>query len=159
MIRAPKIRLIGSAGEQLGLYTPESALKMAEDEGLDLVEISPKSDPPVCKIMDYGKYKYEQQKKLQESKKKQTVTVVKEIKLRPTTDQHDLEFKMKHVRRFIEDKDKAKITIQFRGREMAYVERAKATLNKIVADLIDIAVAESSPKVEGRTLSVILAPK
>lgn len=159
MIRVPKIRVIGPDGEQIGVLTPDEAMKIAEDQGFDLVEISPKAEPPVCKIMDFGKYKYEMQKKQQESKKKQTVTVLKEIKLRPATEQHDLEFKMKHARRFIEEKDKVKITIQFRGREMAYVDRAKLMLNKIVKDFEDVAVAETSPKIEGRTLSVILGPK
>ncbi len=159
MIRVPKIRVIGPDGEQIGVLTPDEAMKIAEDQGFDLVEISPKAEPPVCKIMDFGKYKYETQKKQQESKKKQTVTVLKEIKLRPATEQHDLEFKMKHARRFIGEKDKVKITIQFRGREMAYVDRAKLMLSKIVKDFEDVAVAETSPKIEGRTLSVILGPK
>jgi len=159
MIRSPQIRVIDSDGEQLGLMTPDGARKLADEQGLDLVEISPNSKPPVCKIMDYGKYKYEKQKKEQESKKKQTKVVVKEIKMRPNTDVHDIDFKVKHVRRFIEHKDKAKITIQFRGREMAHMDRARENLTKIIEGLADIAEPEASPKVEGRTLSVILAPK
>lgn len=139
--------------------SPAEAFRIAEEEGFDLVEISPNVKPPVCKIMDYGKYKYLQQKKTQESKKKQTKILVKEIKMRPNTDSHDIEFKMNHVRRFLQHKDKAKITIQFRGREMAHMDRARDILNKIVADLADVAVAEMSPKIEGRTLSIILAPK
>jgi translation initiation factor IF-3 len=155
----PRVRVIGADGSQLGILTPQEAMKIASEDGLDLVEISPTADPPVCKIMDYGKYKYEKQKKLNESKKKQVVTQVKEIKLRPNTDDHDIEFKMNHVRRFLEQKDKAKITIQFRGREMQYVDRAKAMLIKIIKDLETVAEPEVMPKIEGRTLSVILAPK
>lgn len=158
-IRVPQIRVIGSTGEQLGVMTPEEARRIAMDEGLDLVEISPTAKPPVCKIMDYGKHKYEKQKKEQENRKKQVKVVVKEIKLRPNTDSHDIEFKMNHVRRFIEDKDKAKITIQFRGREMAHMDRARANLKRIIDGLADIATPETEPRVEGRTLSVILGPK
>ena len=158
-IRVPEIRVIASDGEQLGIMSPMEAMRIADGEGLDLVEISPTAKPPVCKIMDYGKYKYEQQKKEHESKRKQVKVTVKEIKMRPNTDAHDIEFKMNHVRRFIEHKDKAKISIQFRGREMMHMDRAKEMLNKIVLDLADVAVAEMAPKLEGRTLSVILAPK
>lgn len=151
--------MIASDGAQLGVMTPSDAMKISEDEGLDLVEISPTAKPPVCKIMDYGKYKYELKKKEQQNKKKQVKISVKEIKLRPNTDAHDISYKMDHVRRFLQDKDKAKITIQFRGREIAYMDRAKQTLEKIVLDLADVGVAEMSPKVEGKTLSVILVPK
>jgi translation initiation factor IF-3 len=158
-IRVPKIRVIGAEGEQVGIMTPQEAMKMADEYGLDLVEISPTADPPVCKIMDYGKFKYEQQKKQQESKKKQTTIALKEIKLRPNTDTHDLEFKVNHVRRFLEQKDKAKISIQFRGREMQHIDRAKETMKKIIATLQDIGEPEKAPAMEGRTLSVIIAPK
>lgn len=143
----------------MGVMTPSDAMKIAEEEGLDLVEISPTAKPPVCKIMDYGKYKYEQKKKEQQNKKKQVKISVKEIKLRPNTDVHDISYKMDHVRRFLQDKDKAKITIQFRGREIAYMDRARQTLEKIVLDLADVGVPELAPKVEGKTLSVILVPK
>lgn len=139
--------------------SPDEARKIAEEEGLDLVEISPTAKPPVCKIMDYGKYKYEKQKKEQESRKKQTKVVVKEIKLRPSTDVHDVNFKMKHVRRFLEHKDKAKIIIQFRGREMAHMNRGQEMLNRIISELSDVGQPEVAPRVEGRTLSVVLAPK
>ena len=158
-IRVPKIRVIGAEGDQLGIMTPMEAMKIADEYGLDLVEISPTADPPVCKIMDYGKYKYELQKKQQESKKKQVVIQLKEIKLRPNTDSHDLDFKMNHVRRFLEEKDKAKISIQFRGREMQHVDRAKETMKKIIEGLKDIGEPEKAPTMEGRTLSVIIAPK
>ncbi|EKD50174.1 MAG: translation initiation factor IF-3 [uncultured bacterium] len=158
-IRVPEIRVIGSQGDQLGVMTPFDAYKLAQEEGLDLVEISPTAKPPVCKIMDYGKFKYEKQKKEQESKKKQIKVVVKEIKLRPATDKHDIEVKMNHVRRFIAEKDKAKITMQFRGREMMHMDRARETFAGIVQSLKDVAEPETSPKVEGRTLSVIMMPK
>ena len=158
-IRVPQIRVIGADGEQLGLMETRSALSLAQESGLDLVEISPTAKPPVCKIMDYGKFKYEKQKKAAESKKRQVKVVVKEIKLRPNTDSHDIEFKMKHVRKFISEKNKAKITIQFRGREMAHMDLARKNLEKIIEGLADVAEPEVMPKVEGRTLSVVLAPK
>ena len=158
-ISYPKIRVIGADGDQLGVMTPAEAMKITDEYGLDLVEISPTADPPVCKIMDHGKYKYEQQKKVQESKKKQVVVTLKEIKLRPNTDDHDIEFKMKHVRRFLEQKDKAKITIQFRGREMQHVDRARATMKKLLTGIQDVGEPEKPPQMEGRTLSVIIAPK
>jgi translation initiation factor IF-3 len=157
-IRVPQIRVIGADGDQLGIMTPQDAMRIADEYGLDLVEISPTADPPVCKIMDYGKYKYEQQKKTQESKKKQVTITLKEIKLRPNTDTHDIEFKMKHVRRFLEEKDKVKISVQFRGREMQHVERAKKMLIKLLEDVKDLGEAEKAPTMEGRTLSVILGP-
>lgn len=155
----PQIRVIGADGDQLGVMTPQDAMKIAEEYGLDLVEISPTADPPVCKIMDYGKYKYELQKKQQESRKKQTTIALKEIKLRPNTDDHDVDFKMKHVRRFLEEKDKAKISIQFRGREMQHIDRAKKMLLQLIENVKDLGEAEKSPTMEGRTLSVIIAPK
>jgi translation initiation factor IF-3 len=158
-IRVPEIRVIGSDGSQLGLMAPIDALRMAKDEGYDLVEISPTAKPPVCKIMDYGKHKYEKQKKDHESKKKQVKITLKEIKLRPNTDKHDIEFKMKHVRRFLENKDKAKITIQHRGREMMHINRSREILKNIIEGLADVGEAEMQPKIEGRTLSVIIGPK
>lgn len=157
-IRVPEIRVIGSDGAQLGIMTPRDAMGLAQEEGLDLVEISPQAKPPVCKIMDYGKHKYEQQKKEQENKKKQVKISVKEIKLRPNTDTHDLEFKMKHVRRFIDDGDKVKVTIQFRGREMMFKDRGREILLGLVEDLKDVAEPETNPKMEGRTMSVVMGP-
>lgn len=151
--------MIAADGEQLGILLTSEALKIAEEQGYDLVEVSPNAEPPVCKIMDFGKYKYEEQKKKQESKKKQTVVVVKEIKLRPNTDTHDIDFKMKHIRRFLEGKDKAKVTMQFRGREMMYVDRGKEVLKKIITDVADLGTPEREPRMEGRMLSVILQPK
>lgn len=158
-IRVPKIRLIGSEGQQLGIFATDGAMKMAGEEGLDLVEISPNADPPVCKIMDYGKYKYLQQKKKQESKKHQVVIHVKEIKLRPNIGEHDLQFKIGHVRRFLEGKDRAKVTIQFRGREMQHIGRAREVVNRILKDTEDLGEVERPAKVEGRTLSMVLMPK
>lgn len=158
-IRVPRVRVIAADGEQLGIMAPLDAYKIAVEQGYDLVEISPTADPPVCKIMDYGKYKYEEQKKKQESKKKQIVVTVKEIKLRPNIDTHDYDFKMKHIRRFLAQKDKAKVTMQFRGREMMYVDRGKAVLNKIIKDVEDLGAPEKAPKMEGRSLSVIVQPK
>lgn len=159
MIRVPQIRLIASDGKQLGIFATDGALKLAQEENLDLVEIDPNSKPPVCKIMDYGKYKYQLQKRQHASKKHQVVVQVKEIKMRPNIDAHDVEVKVKHVRRFIEDKDKAKITIQFRGREMQHIDRAKEVLHRVIRDTEDIAAVEVQPKTEGRTLSMILMPK
>ncbi len=158
-IRVPQIRLIASDGKQLGLYATDAAWRMAQEEGLDLVEIDPNSKPPVCKIMDYGKYKYNLQKKQHENKKRQTVVHLKEIKLRPNIDEHDLMVKIKHVHRFLEDKDKAKITVQFRGREMQHMERARDVLQKVIKETEKLGEVELHPKVEGRTLSMVLIPK
>ena len=129
--------MIGSDGQQLGVFPTDEAIRMAENDGLDLVEISPNSNPPVCKIIDYGKYKYQQAKKVQEAKKHQTVIHVKEVKLRPTTDDHDFDFKVKHVKRFLEDGDKAKITVTFKGREMAYSNLGRAMLQRVLEALKD----------------------
>lgn len=154
----PQVFVIGANGEQLGPMITDAALRLAQDEGLDLVEVSPTAKPPVCKIMDYGKFRYEKQKKEQQSKKHQVKVVVKEIKLRPNTNEHDIETKLNHVRRFIAHKDKAKITIQFRGREMSHMEIARASMNKMIEALADVATPEAPPRVEGRTMSVIMTP-
>ena len=132
---------------------------MAESLQLDLVEVSPTAVPPVCRIMDFGKFKYEQSKKLQEAKKKQVHVQLKEVKLRPKTDEHDLLFKIKHVRRFIEEGNKAKVTVVFRGREITHMEIGQNALNRFVDDLQDIAVVEVKPKMEGRSMFLIVAPK
>ncbi|MBX7149362.1 translation initiation factor IF-3 [bacterium] len=157
-IRVPQIRLIGSGGEQMGLFATDGAIKIAFDEGLDLVEIDPNANPPVCKIMDYGKYKYQLQKRQHESKKKQIVVHVKEIKIRPNIDEHDIEFKLNHVRRFLEDKDKAKITLQFRGREMMHADRGKELMDKFIKGTEGLGEVETPPKMEGRNLSMVLTP-
>ena len=137
----------------------KKALELALKEELDLVEVAPNADPPVCKIMDYGKFKYQQNKRTQEAKKKQTVIQVKEIKVRPKTDEHDLQVKIRHIKRFLEEKDKAKVTILFRGREIAYADQGTKVLERIKEELKDDAVVEQAPKMEGRNMIMILAPK
>jgi translation initiation factor IF-3 len=156
MIRAPEIRVIGDDGEQLGVLTPEDAIRRAEDVGLDLVEVAPAAKPPVCRIMDYGKYKYEQKKKA--GKGKGHAASLKEVKLRPRTDQHDLDFKLKNARRFLMDGDKVKVTVMYRGREMVHREIGRKQLDKVVELLGPIAAVENPPRMEGRFLSMILVP-
>jgi len=158
-IRATEIRLIGADGEALGVISTSKALELAEQQQLDLVEVSPTAVPPVCRIMDYGKFKYQQSKKLQEAKKKQVHVEVKEIKLRPKTDDHDLMFKIKHVRRFLEEGNKAKVTLVFRGREITHIDIGRAVIERFAAELQDVAVIESQPRVDGRNMFMIVAPK
>jgi translation initiation factor IF-3 len=158
-IRAPQVRVIGSDGQQLGIFQTDAAIRLAENEGLDLVEISPNATPPVCKIIDYGKYKYQQSKKIQEAKKHQTVIHVKEVKLRPVTDDHDFDFKVRHVKRFLEHGDKAKVTVMFKGREMAYANQGRAMLERVVQAVKEVAEVELRPKMEGRNMYMILIPK
>ncbi|MBW2621923.1 MAG: translation initiation factor IF-3 [Deltaproteobacteria bacterium] len=153
------VRLIDSEGGQAGVVPIEEARTLAEEAGLDLVEVAPTSDPPVCRIMDYGKYKYEQSKKLQESKKKATVIQVKEVKIRPKTEEHDYQFKLRNIRKFLGQKNKTKVSLMFRGREMAYANLARGLLERIVQDVEDIGVVEQMPKLEGRNMIMILAPK
>lgn len=150
---------MGANSEQLGILQLSEALAMAESQQLDLVEVSPTAVPPVCRIMDYGKFKYQQSKKLQEAKKKQSHVLVKEVKLRPKTDEHDLQFKIKHVRRFLEEGNKAKITLVFRGREITHMELGVKVLERVSSELEDIAVVEFKPKMEGRNMYMIVAPK
>ena len=150
---------MGADSEQLGILPLREALALAESQQLDLVEVSPTAVPPVCRIMDYGKFKYQQSKKQQEAKKKQVQVELKEVKLRPKTDVHDLEFKVKHVRRFIEEGNKAKITVVFRGREITHQELGMAALEKFAAELADIANIEVRQKMEGRSMFMIVAPK
>lgn len=137
----------------------QEALALAESQQLDLVEVSPTAVPPVCRIMDYGKFKYQQSKKLQEARKKQVQVQVKEVKLRPKTDEHDILFKIKHVRRFLEEGNKAKITVVFRGREITHMNLGQNALDRFVDDLKDIAIIEVRPKMEGRNMFIIVAPK
>lgn len=158
-IRASEVRVIGFDGEQLGIVPLKKALDLAAQEELDLVEVAPNATPPVCKIMDYGKFKYQQSKRSQEAKKKQTVIQVKEVKVRPKTDEHDLQVKIRHIRRFLAQKDKAKVTIVFRGREIAYTDQGMKILERIEEELKDEVVVEQHPKMEGRNLVMILAPK
>ncbi len=157
-IRAPKVRVIGSDGKQVGVITPFEAMKIAESEGLDLVEISPNAEPPVCKIIDYGKYRYQQTKKEKESKKSQHQIKVKEIKVKPNINQHDLDIKLKHTREFIEKGCKVKITCMFRGREMMFANKGKEVVDYLIEQLQDIAAPESEPKMLGRNMIAILAP-
>lgn len=158
-IRIREVRVIDSDGSQLGVLPTAEALKIAEERGLDLVEISPNSRPPVCKIMDYGKFKYEQSKKNRESKKKQHVTHLKEIKMRPKIEEHDLQFKLKHAENFLSNRDKVKFTVVFRGREMEHIHRGKELLDKIIEQFSDIAIVEKEPVQVGRSISVILGPR
>jgi len=158
-IRATEVRVIGADSEQLGVIPTSKALELAAQQELDLVEVSPTAVPPVCRIMDYGKFKYQQSKKQQEAKKKQIHVEVKEIKLRPKTDDHDLMFKVKHVRRFLEEGNKAKVTLVFRGREITHMDIGRAVIQRFAAELEDIAVIESQPRVDGRNMFMIVAPK
>lgn len=158
-IRARTVRVIGPEGDQLGVLPTEEALRIAGELELDLVEISSKSDPPVCRVMDYGKYKYQQQKKAHEAKKKQAVVHVKEVKLRPKTDEHDLQFKVKHIERFLKEGLKSKVTIIFRGRELSHPEIGRAILARVSDDLKECSVVETGPKFEGRTMVMLLAPR
>jgi len=157
-IRADEIRLIGADGENAGVVTPRRALEMAEEVGLDLVEISPNANPPVCKIMDYGKYKYEQQKRESEARKKQKTIEVKEVKFRPGTDTHDYQVKMRNVLKFLEGGDKVKITLRFRGREMAHQNLGRELLERIAEDVKDVGRIENMPKMEGRQMIMIIGP-
>lgn len=158
MIRVPEIRLIDHEGENKGVVTPEEAVAMAEEVGLDVVEISPNASPPVCKIMDLGKFKYESQKKANEAKKKQKVIEVKEVKFRPNIDTHDYEVKMRNVTRFLEAGDKVKVTLRFRGREMAHQELGRELLHKIADEIEGLGKIEAMPKMEGRQMIMVAAP-
>lgn len=157
-IRAPRVRVISHMGEQVGVVSIQEALAMADAEGLDLVEIVPGSNPPVCKIINFGKFRYDQTKREKESKKAQHQVKVKEIKLKPNTDDHDLDTKKRHAKDFIAKGNKVKVTCTFRGREMAHPEIGEKMMQKFCSDLEDVAMAESPPKLMGRMLIVVLAP-
>jgi translation initiation factor IF-3 len=157
-IRAPQIRVIDDEGGMLGVMTVPEALRLAEDRGLDLLEIAPTATPPTCKIMDYGKWKYENKKKLVAARKKQVIVQIKEIQLRPRTDQHDLDTKMRHAREFLLEGDKVKVNMRFMGREMAHQEQGYKLMSKVVAALSDVAIAETNPKMEGKQMFLLLAP-
>jgi translation initiation factor IF-3 len=150
--------VVSADGEQLGVMPIEAALARARDEGLDLVEISPMASPPVCKLMDYGKFKYEEKKKASEAKRAQVTIQLKEVKLRPKTEDHDYEFKVRNMRRFVEEGNKAKVVVQFRGREITHREQGTALLNDVAQDLKDVAIVEQPPRMEGRLMFMILAP-
>lgn len=157
-IRAPQVRVIGADGAQLGVMSVPEALRAAEDAGLDLIEIAPTAQPPTCKIMDYGKYKYENKKKAAASRKNQVIVVIKEIQMRPRTDQHDFETKMKHARRFLLEGDKVKVNLRFMGREMSHQEMGLEVINKAIEFVKDLCIVESQPKTEGRNMFAMLAP-
>lgn len=157
-IRAPQVRVIGADGEMLGVYTVPEAVRLAEEKGLDLIEIAPQASPPTCKIMDYGKWKYENKKKQAEARKNQVVVSIKEIQLRPRTEEHDLETKLKHATRFLLDGDKVKVNLRFSGREMAHQELGLDLVNKFTARLDEVSQVEVPPKKEGRQLFAIVAP-
>jgi translation initiation factor IF-3 len=157
-IRVPRVRLIGVDGEQLGIFATPDAQRIADDQTLDLVEVAPNGDPPVCRIMDYGKWKYEEAIKAKKARKHQTTVNVKEIKFRPKIDVHDYETKKKHVIRFIDAGAKVKVTIMFRGREMVHAERGLIILERLAEDLREIALIENEPKLEGRNMFMLIAP-
>jgi len=158
-IRVPRVRVIGADGEQVGVLTRDEALNMAGEAGLDLVEIQPNADPPVCRIMDFGKFKFEQQKKAHSAKRKTKQVEIKELKFRPSTEDGDYAVKMRNLRRFLEEGDKVKITVRFKGREMAHTELGEQMVKRIQADVIEDAVVESFPRFEGRQMVMMIAPK
>jgi translation initiation factor IF-3 len=157
-IRIPEVRLVGSGGEQIGIVSIADAIRRAEEEDLDLVEVAPTARPPVCKIMDYGKFKYESAQKARETRRNQTLTVIKEMKLRPKIDPHDYETKKGHVVRFLKAGDKVKITIMFRGREQSRPELGYRLLERLAGEVQELGVVESSPKQDGRNMTMVIAP-
>ncbi|SDM15073.1 bacterial translation initiation factor 3 (bIF-3) [Allokutzneria albata] len=157
-IRVPEVRLVGPAGEQVGIVRIEDALRLAEEADLDLVEVAPQARPPVCKLMDYGKFKYESAQKARESRRNQQLTVIKEQKLRPKIDSHDYETKKRNVVRFLEHGHKVKVTIMFRGREQSRPELGYRLLQRLAEDVVDLGVVESNPKQDGRNMIMVLAP-
>jgi translation initiation factor IF-3 len=158
-IRIKEVRVINPDGEQLGILPIQEALQTAQNLGLDLVEVAPEAKPPVCRIMDYGKYRYEQSKKSREAKKKQTIIQVKEIKLRPKTEDHDFQFKARHAERFLKDGNKTKVTMMFRGREMVHLDRGRLQLDRFAEALKEVAVIEQPARLEGRNMVMVLGPK
>ncbi|MFN7945486.1 MAG: translation initiation factor IF-3 [Blastocatellia bacterium] len=158
-IRCREVRVIDEDGQMIGVMPPQQALGIARERGYDLVEIAPQAEPPVCRIIDFGKYLYEQKKKAHEAKKKQVVIEVKEIKFRPATDDHDYNFKMKHAREILQDGDKVKATVRFRGREITHKELGYQLLERLIADLTDYGVLEVRPRLEGMQMTAIFSPK
>jgi translation initiation factor IF-3 len=157
-IRAPEVQVISSDGNNLGIISTKKATEMAKEEGLDLIEISPNANPPVCKIIDIGKYKYDLQKKTNKAKKKQKIVNLKEIKLRPVTDVHDYNFKIKNAQRFLEKGDKVKFTVRFKGREMQHTNLGKDLMQRIIQDIIKVGKVEVQPKFEGKQIIMIIQP-
>jgi translation initiation factor IF-3 len=158
-IRVPEVRVIGANGDQVGILATHEALRLADEQGLELVEVNPRAVPPVCKIMDFGKFKYETSKKEKASRKHQSTIVLKEIKLRPKTDEHDLDFKVKHVRRFLSEGNKCKLVIVFRGREIVHPETGQSMLDQVVKMVSDIAVVEQRAIMEGRRMVMVIGPR
>jgi translation initiation factor IF-3 len=158
-IRVPEVRVIADEGEQLGVMDIRDAIRTARERGLDLVEVAPTADPPVCRIIDFGKFQYEAKKKANEAKKKQVTITVKEVKFRPGTDEHDYSYRMKHAREWLEDGDKVKATIWFRGREMTHRELGARILEKLERDLSDVGEVEARPRMEGNQMFIIFGPK
>jgi translation initiation factor IF-3 len=157
-ITAPQVRVIDDEGTMVGVMSPKEAVEIAQSRGLDLIEVAPNANPPTCKIMDYGKYKYEQKKKAQASKKNQVIIDVKEIQLRPRTEDHDLETKLRHAKRFLEDGDKVKFNLRFKGREMVHQDLGKALMDKVVEQLKGIGIVETPPKLEGKQFFCLIQP-
>ncbi len=158
-IRFPKVRVIGVEGEQLGIFSSREAQRLAEERELDLVLVSDKADPPVCRIVDYGKFKFEQEKKAREARKKQHTSDVKEVKMRYKIDEHDYRVRINHAARFLKEGDKVKATVMFRGREIQHVDIAEDLLNRMAKDLVDVAEIQQPPKREGRNITMLMAPK
>jgi translation initiation factor IF-3 len=158
-IRASSVRVIGVDGTQLGILPLSQALTLAKEEGLDLVEVAPQLIPPVCRIMDYGKFRYQQTKKIHDAKKRRTIIQVKEVKIRPKTEEHDYQFKLRNIRKFLEKKNKTKISLMFRGREIQYQDAARKILDRITEETKDLANVEQEPKLEGRNMTLVLGPK
>jgi len=158
-IRVREVRFIDDKGEQLGVIATAKALEMAKSSGLDLVEVAPNAKPPVCKLLDYGKFKFEQEKKLRESKKKQKIVKMKEIRMQPKIEPHDLQFKTKHIQEFLDEGNKVKVTIRFRGRELAHTELGRAVLDRVLEMLEGPIVLDRNPMMEGRNMSMIVSPK
>lgn len=157
-IRAREVRVVGPDGKQIGIKPLQEALRLAEEMDLDLVEVAPLADPPVCKIMDYGKYRYEQTVKMKEARKKQAVVSFKEMKMRPKIDRHDYEIKKRHIERFLKAGHKVKVTVMFRGREMTHTEKGLGLLQQLAEEVSELGTVESEPKLEGRNMQMILAP-
>ncbi|MDR3134683.1 MAG: translation initiation factor IF-3 [Deltaproteobacteria bacterium] len=158
-IRSPQVRVINDEGEQLGIMAVAKALELAKAVGLDLVEVAPDADPPVCRIMDFGRYKYQQSKKLSESRKKASVIEVKEIKFRPKTDEHDYQFKLRNILKFLAEKNKIKVSVMFKGREISHAHLGHQFMERLIQDVAESGQPESMPKLEGRSIIMILAPK
>ena len=158
-IDAPQVRVVNADGDMVGVISVEEGVELAYDVGLDLVEVSPNADPPVCKILDYGKYKYAEQKKANEARKKQKTIDIKEIKMRPGIDEHDYQVKMRSVRRFLDCGDKVKMTIRFRGREMAHLDLGVKVLDRVREEIDELGKVEQFPRTEGRLMTMVIAPK